>query len=146
MEEVTMVERPNTHRLADASRPPMRPPHLVLGILVGAAIGFAIGTFLVLTVNQPHLTGSRTHGFTYLFGLPGLLSIPGAVFGALFYVARYADDADAPVRVDEQGRPGVDPSLASATAERQPAQGRSGRAGRPPRRRAMPPSTSSTTR
>jgi hypothetical protein len=114
-----VVERPNTQRLVDASRPPLRPPHLVLGILVGAAVGFAIGTFLVLAVNQPSLTGSRTHVFTYLFGLPGLLSVPGAVFGALFSVARYADDAD---------------------------QGRSGRAGSPPRRRAMPPSTSSTTR
>jgi len=141
-----MVERPTTQRLADASRPPVRPPHLVLGILVGAAIGFAIGTFLVLTVNQPNLTGSRTHVFTYLFGLPGLLSVPGAVFGALFYVARYADDADAPVRLDERGRPVVDPSLTSTTAERGADQGRSGRAERPARRRAMPPSTSSTTR
>jgi hypothetical protein len=141
-----MVERPNTQRLADASRPPVRPPHLVLGILVGAAIGFAIGTFLVLTVNQPSLTGSRTHVFTYILGLPGLLSVPGAVFGALFSVARYADDADTPVRVDEQGRPVVDPSMTSSTAESRCPQGRSGRAETPARRRAMPPSTSSTTR
>jgi hypothetical protein len=116
-----MVERPNTQPLADASRPPVRPPHLVLGILVGAVIGFAIGTFLVLTVNQPSLTGSRTHVFTYIFGLPGLLSVPGAVFGALLSVARYADERDA-------------------------GQGRSGRASRPARRSAMPPRTSSTTR
>jgi hypothetical protein len=99
----------------------VRPPHLVLGILVGAAIGFATGTFLVLTANQPSLTGSRTHVVTFVFGLPGLLSGPGAVFGALFSVARYADERD------------VD-------------QGRSARAERPARRSAMPPRTSSTTR
>jgi hypothetical protein len=106
-----------TEQLVSASRPPRRPPHLVLGLIAGALVGFAIGTVLVLVVNDPSLTGSRDHLLTYIFGLPGLLSVPGAVLGAFSSIARYADEADAPVRVDEQGHTVVDPELASATGQ-----------------------------
>ncbi len=106
-----------THELASASRPPRRPPHLVLGLIVGAVVGFTIGAVLVLVVNDRSLTGSRDELLTYIFGLPGLLSVPGAVFGAFSSIARYADDADTPVRVDEQGHAVVDPESASSTAQ-----------------------------
>jgi hypothetical protein len=112
-----MAEQHNTERLVAASRPPKRPPHLVLGLIVGALIGFTIGALLVIGVNDPRITGSRTNVFTFLFGLPGLLSVPGAVFGSLASIARYANDADAPVSVDERGRPVVHPEMASTTAE-----------------------------
>lgn len=112
-----MAEQINRERLVAASRPPKRPPHLVLGIIAGAAIGFMIGAVLVLAISDPRITGSRTEVFTYLFGLPGLLSVPGAVFGALASIARYANDADAPVSVDERGHARVDPERASTTAE-----------------------------
>jgi hypothetical protein len=106
-----------TQHLVSASRPPRRPPHLVLGLIAGALCGFVIGTLLVVIVNQRSLTGSRDELFTYLFGLPGLLSVPGAVLGAFSAIARYADDADTPVRIDERGNAVVDPKLASSTAQ-----------------------------
>lgn len=89
----------------------------MLGLIVGALAGFGIGTVLVLVINDRSLTGSRDQLLTYIFGLPGLLSIPGAVLGAFSAIARYADDADAPVRVDEHGRTVVDPEMASSTGQ-----------------------------
>ena len=106
-----------TQQLVSASRPPRRPPHLVLGLIVGAGCGFAIGSLLVLLVNDPSLTGSRNDVFTWLFGLPGLLSVPGGVLGAFSAVARYADDADTPVRVDERGHAVVESERASSTGQ-----------------------------
>jgi hypothetical protein len=104
--------------LVAASRPPKRPPHLVLGILVGGAIGFSIGTLLVLLVGDATITGRRDDVFTYIFGLPGLLSVPAGVVGAFVSLFRYADDPDVPVRTGAHGETVVDPDLVSSTATR----------------------------
>jgi hypothetical protein len=112
-----MTAPAHNQHLVSASRPPRRPPHLVMGLIVGALVGFSIGTLLVLVVNERSLTGSRDELFTYLFGLPGLLSVPGGVLGAFAAIARYADDADTPVRLDERGNPVVDARLASSTGQ-----------------------------
>ena len=111
-----MSSQPYDRDLVAASRPPKRPPHLVLGMLVGAAIGFSVGTALVIGVNEPNITGHRTDIFTYLFGLPGLLSIPFGVVGAFTALFRHADDPDAPVHVGPHGETEIHIEQTSATA------------------------------
>lgn len=123
-----MSTPPHERDLVAASRPPKRPPHLLLGMLVGAAVGFAVGTALVLIVNNPTITGHRTDIFTYVFGLPGMLSIPFGVVGAFSILFRYADDPDTPVHTGAHGETVIDLEQSSAT---------SSEAGERPREHAM---------
>jgi hypothetical protein len=115
--------------LLELSRPPKRPPHMVRSIVVCWTAAYLAGACVVVVVNWPHITGSRTDPFVYLFGLPSLGSVPGAVLGAILALVRFADDRDEPVRVDGHGDVTFEPATLSATADRPPL--RDPRAGRP---------------
>lgn len=93
------VER---NQAARASRAPRRPRHVVLGIVCGYVVAYSAGVAAVVIVNNPELTGYRDHLITYLVGLPMLVGIAGAVFGAMISVLSYVEEVDAPVREDSE--------------------------------------------
>ena len=75
---------------------------MILGIVCGYAVAYLVGIAAVIIVNNPDLTGYRDHLITYLVGLPMLVGIAGAVFGAMISVLSYVEEVDAPVREDSE--------------------------------------------
>jgi hypothetical protein len=69
----------------------------LLGIVAGGLIGLAVGLAAVV-VWHSRQSGSWHDASVYVFGLPWLLLIGGAVIGGLLATAPAAEDSDAPIR------------------------------------------------
>lgn len=69
----------------------------LLGIVVGGLIGLAIGVAAIL-VWHSRQSGSWHDASVYVFGMPWLLLVGGAVIGGLLATAPEAEEVDAPVR------------------------------------------------
>src|SRR5690242_10682934 len=93
----TRIVRPDAGPPDAEERRRRRRRHLTLAS-AGGALGLAFGIILVVVVSNWGSTGSWQHGRVFLFGLPAMLLVGGAMVGLLLSMTPEAADVDAPVR------------------------------------------------
>jgi hypothetical protein len=81
----------------DAAARHRREAGQLLGIVVGGLIGLVLGV-VAIVVWHARQSGSWHDVSVYLFGLPWLLLVGGAVIGGLLATAPAVEEVDAPVR------------------------------------------------
>ncbi len=91
---------------AEGDDPPERTRGRILAILIGAAIGYGLGACFVVLVDRARYSGGDSDLLVWLFGLPTLLAIAGAVIGSLVAAWPTVEDVDAPIRVGRFARRG----------------------------------------
>jgi hypothetical protein len=92
-----MVRARRTEQPGYDERRARRTRHVLFAGL-GALAGIVVGLIAVLVLSRPRFSGSPADSAVFLFGLPPLLLVGGAVVGFLLGAAPEAEDVDAPVR------------------------------------------------